>query len=224
MTATPATQQPPGQSSALVNANSSASSDWYSFFVGQFQTVNGQVSTLAEILPFFQSQEPNLVLASPDGEDGGPLYRSIASGDLAGVAGEFPGTATDDSAAAGNVGEYISDEVVQAAAVVLSNGVATDVATIDLTAGDWDVWASVATTGSGAISSLTAWANTASATDPGAPNGGLYLVSATGSPQPVGMMRVSLPAGPSTALFLSIKAGFTGAASGYGFLGARRAR
>lgn len=223
MVATPSIQQPPAQSTALVNPDSNASESWYSFFVGQFQAVGGTVSTLAQVLPFFQSQSPNLVLASPDGEDGGPSYRSIVGADLAGAAGEFPGTTTDDNALAGNIGEYVSVEVAAAAAVDLTNGSAVDIASIDLTPGDWDVWASVATTG-GVLSLLSAWSNTESEIDPGAPNGGLYLTSGSALPQPLGTTRVTVAAGQSTTLFLSINAGFTGATKGYGFLGARRAR
>lgn len=49
------------------------------------------------------------------------------------------GTSTNDSAAAGSVGEIISATTTSGSAVALTTAVAANVATIALTAGDWDV-------------------------------------------------------------------------------------
>lgn len=49
------------------------------------------------------------------------------------------GTNTNDSAAAGYVGEYISSTVASASAVALSTTVSANLTSISLTAGDWDV-------------------------------------------------------------------------------------
>lgn len=49
------------------------------------------------------------------------------------------GTATNDSAAAGFVGEFVTATVATASAVSLTTGTAADVTSISLTAGDWDV-------------------------------------------------------------------------------------
>lgn len=54
--------------------------------------------------------------------------------------GQFPGTTTNDNATAGNIGEYVFSDIVQASAVALTTGVTANVASISLTAGDWDVW------------------------------------------------------------------------------------
>ncbi len=53
--------------------------------------------------------------------------------------GQIPGTATNDSAAAGKVGEYIATTVAFGSAVSLVNATAKTVASIALTPGDWDV-------------------------------------------------------------------------------------
>lgn len=53
--------------------------------------------------------------------------------------GQLPGTATNDNASAGNVGEYVSSIIVPGSAVALTTSVAKDITTISLTAGDWDV-------------------------------------------------------------------------------------
>lgn len=53
------------------------------------------------------------------------------------TAGQLPGTATNDSATAGNVGEYVSSTVN--AFNFPATGTAGDATTISLTAGDWDI-------------------------------------------------------------------------------------
>jgi len=55
------------------------------------------------------------------------------------AAGQLPATATNDNATAGNVGEYASSIVLSGSAVSVSNGIAKDITTLPLTAGDWDV-------------------------------------------------------------------------------------
>jgi hypothetical protein len=55
------------------------------------------------------------------------------------VAGQVKGTATNDSAAAGNVGEFLTSTVATGSAVSLTSTTAADVTTLAVTAGDWDV-------------------------------------------------------------------------------------
>lgn len=51
----------------------------------------------------------------------------------------IPGVTTNSSAPTGYIGEYVESIVAQGAAVSLTTGVVTNVASISLTAGDWDV-------------------------------------------------------------------------------------
>ncbi len=51
--------------------------------------------------------------------------------------GQYVGTATNDNATAGNIGEFIS---ATGSGVALTSGVGFNTAAISLTAGDWDVW------------------------------------------------------------------------------------
>lgn len=53
--------------------------------------------------------------------------------------GQLPGTATNDDATAGNVGEYLVSDVLLSGALSLSAGTAKTITSISLTAGDWDV-------------------------------------------------------------------------------------
>ena len=74
-----------------------------------------------------------LLLLSPARADG--LYNT--SGAYA--TGQIPGTATNDNATAGNVGEVIESLIAAGTTQSLSTGVALNVTSISLTAGDWDV-------------------------------------------------------------------------------------
>lgn len=49
------------------------------------------------------------------------------------------GTSTNDNAAAGSVGEYVSNEVASGAAIALTTATPVNITSISLTAGDWDV-------------------------------------------------------------------------------------
>jgi hypothetical protein len=55
------------------------------------------------------------------------------------AAGQFPGTSTNDDAAAGKVGEFVYAQLVVGSAVNVPNGVGTNITSISLTAGDWMV-------------------------------------------------------------------------------------
>lgn len=80
--------------------------------------------------------------------------------------GQIPGTATNDSAAAGKVGEYLTANLTGGSAVnITPSGTAVNATSIALTAGDWDVGGTVcfrpgATTNvtvlQGSVSSTTA--------------------------------------------------------------------
>lgn len=54
-------------------------------------------------------------------------------------AGQYPGTATNDNASSGNVGEFISSVIPFGTALGLTTTVAANLTSLPLTAGDWDV-------------------------------------------------------------------------------------
>ena len=76
-------------------------------------------------------------------------------------------SAAADNAAAGKVGEFITSNIASASSVSMPNNTTTDITSISLTAGDWDVYANVyfAITVSQA-QELQWWINTTSATAP----------------------------------------------------------
>lgn len=141
------------------------------------------------------------------------------------------GTTTNDDAAAGKIGEFMSSLIAPGAAVGLLTGIPMDVTTLSLTPGDWDVDGVVAflptattsyrsaggaiTLTSGAALDLSSgaaaqWAG--SATVPVAPFG-----------MAVGTLRVSIAA--LTTVYLVATAAFTlSTMSGFGMIRARRMR
>lgn len=142
------------------------------------------------------------------------------------------GTSTNDSAAAGYIGELIESEVLVGSAVSLSTGTDTNVTSISLTAGDWDVWGNV-TTSSGAttvLSRVVAWINTVSATQPTKPGKGAFsrvgdfnFTAGSDITLFAGQRRVSISG--TTTVYLGTSMAFTTSTmAAYGYLGARRAR
>lgn len=69
-------------------------------------------------------------------------------------AGQLLGTQTNDSAAAGNVGEFLTTTVASGAAVAETTATPVDVCTLSLTAGDWDVSAVVDRTLTGTTATI----------------------------------------------------------------------
>jgi hypothetical protein len=65
---------------------------------------------------------------------GGTITGSLIAG-----AGQYSGTATNNDASAGNIGEYVTASLAQGSAVSLTTATAVNITSISLTAGDWDV-------------------------------------------------------------------------------------
>jgi len=103
----------------------------------------------------------NKTLTSPT-ITGGTFTTVAATGQLSGK-----GTTTNDSAAAGYIGEYVESILPYASRVTLTTtATAYNVTSISLTAGDWDVWGIVTqdASASGNISSAYSSISTTSAT------------------------------------------------------------
>ena len=141
------------------------------------------------------------------------------------------GTATNDNAAASDIGELISSTVLFGSAVAVTSSTATDITSLALTAGDWDVWGTVVTApAGGTTTSVTSgWISQTSATFPTLPNSGAMAVLSVSTPAgasnaiPVGTVRISLAA--PTSIFLSCFLTFAVSTMGaYGYIGARRRR
>lgn len=130
------------------------------------------------------------------------------------------------NANAGSVGEFISSVVAQASAVPLSSVTATDITSITLTAGDWDVWGNVGV-GSTALSVTQAYM-WISATAGTVPDGSLY--NATFFPTGINLITHSVPmlrfnVTTTTIIYLSTYTAFgSGTVAAFGGIYARRVR
>ena len=141
--------------------------------------------------------------------------------------GQIPGTATNDSASSGNIGEYVT---ATGMTIGLTTATPANITSISLTAGDWDVWADIGFTpaASTTVSALMAGTSGISATLPTVPAGGLHEIQATlttGVPQalPVGVERYSLAG--TTTIYLVAQANFAvSTLTATGKICARRAR
>ena len=143
---------------------------------------------------------------------------------------EIEGTATNDSATAGYVGEVVSSSVASGSAVSLTTSITANVTSISLTAGDWDVTGQVAFQFSAAPTAIIANINTTSATlgtvgitSPYSSLQSTTFTSGATQFQGLPMGRLSLSA--TTTVYLLAYATFaSGTSSAYGWIWARRAR
>lgn len=141
------------------------------------------------------------------------------------------GTTTNDNAAAGYVGEFISSEVAPNT-VTLSNSVIANVTSISLTAGDWDLFGCVSFTATGAVVETTiigGISNVSANVDGNFCGGALYqLVTSftTGGNQLLGGLNRRISINTTTTIYLIADAAFSGGTSlkAGGFIGARRVR
>jgi hypothetical protein len=138
------------------------------------------------------------------------------------------GTATNDNAQAGSIGEVISSSVVQGSAISLTTTIGANVTSISLTAGDWDVWGNVLFI-AGGTTVTTYIGHGISTTTATLPVGGFALspslatgiVTSQGGATP--MQRISIAA--TTTLFLVAQSQFTTSTmSAFGNITARRRR
>lgn len=141
------------------------------------------------------------------------------------------GVTTNSNAAAGQVGEYISSSILFGSSISLTSTFSSNVTSISLTAGDWDVRGVVSFTPAGTTTSsdFRVAINTVSASLPtiGAENNisasSTAYAAAGYAILPVGTMRISLSA--TTTVYLVARAIFAvSTMTAYGFIGARRVR
>jgi hypothetical protein len=146
--------------------------------------------------------------------------------------GQYQGTATNDAATAGNIGEYISSSVLLASAVSLSAGVAANVTSISLTAGDWDVEGAVHFEAQPTTQINYSAASIGSASATFGTTAGLFAASAVGnqanyddSYETVTIPRIRVSLSGTTTYYLVAKADWiTSTYKAFGIISARRVR
>lgn len=155
---------------------------------------------------------------------------SIAFSSTSGIIG----TTTNDNAASGSVGEVISSIVSSAGAIALTSNTITNISSIVLTAGDWDISGQISfqVSSTTSLTQLRGWLSTSALTLPTSASISVpqvmdsYNFTASGTQtftMPIGTGRISLSS-PAT-LYLDARAIFTiSTLSSYGWLFARRMR
>lgn len=145
---------------------------------------------------------------------------------------QIQGTNTNDSPAAGSVGEHITSTVVLGSAVALTTGTPANVTSISLTAGDWNVWGTLSVTGNSAttVTTINGSIGTVSATPSSTPGqfGVLFMngqapFATTNPTVQVGATVLKLAA--TTTVYFVVNAVFAvNSLSAYGVIHARRVR
>jgi hypothetical protein len=106
------------------------------------------------------------------------------------------GVTDNSAAAAGYVGEYQTSYV---ASLGITNSVYTNITTLTLSAGDWDVWGQVSISTGVANTNFQAWVSAASNTTPALSSGGYAALvgpsSAVGTCLQTGVQRIAVAPG-----------------------------
>lgn len=143
------------------------------------------------------------------------------------------GTTTNNSAAAGSVGEFVSSVVLVGGAVSATNITAFNVTSISLTAGDWDVWGNICYKGGATtnVRLLVGWISSTSATQPSDDNSSNVNYGVAGFvPFTTADLLFTVPgkrfslSGTTTVYLSGIALFNTSTLSGYGAIYARRRR
>lgn len=127
--------------------------------------------------------------------------------------------------------QYASATVASGSAVSLTSATPTNIATLSLVAGDWDVWGNIGFTANAATTATVfeGGISTTSNTLPVSPGDGGYSqfgisMAAAGTPPviPIGMTRINITV--TTNVYLVAQSTFAvNTMSAYGFIGARKA-
>jgi len=143
----------------------------------------------------------------------------------------YPFVKTNDSAQAGDIGEYVESVITSGSAVTLTTATAKTVTSISLTAGDWDVDGSVALVLAGTtnITDLRASLSTTTNTEDTTPGRFSHTIFTAFAPGAVTFTKEIAPyrfsLSGTTTIFLIAQGTFTVAGlTAYGLIRARRTR
>lgn len=129
--------------------------------------------------------------------------------------GQYQAINSATAATAGNIGEIVTNTVLQGAAVVLTTNVPADVTSVSLTAGNWvcsgSVWFNPAATTTSTY--WEGWISVTSATRPTAPAGGMFqyipqVASAAQAATTATVIPTAFSLSGTTTVFLSTRHGF----------------
>lgn len=147
---------------------------------------------------------------------------------------QLVGTTTNDNANSGNVGEYISATVDEGSAISLTTNTAAQIATISLTAGDWDVWGQIMYIGNASttVSGIYGKVSLSSAETAYSINGGFSSQAVGGgalftesNPASLSLAPIRISINTTTSVYLNAFSSFAvSTCSSFGGIYARRVR
>lgn len=151
-------------------------------------------------------------------------FASVAFSSTSGIIG----TTTNNNAAAGSVGEFLSSVIPFASSVSLTTDVVANLTTLSLTNGDWDIYGNITMTASGAVIALIqGWSSTLNAT---APDFSLLFynnfgtATANNASANIPVARYTVTGGPQTIYLSALTSFGSGTVSMCGGFYARRRR
>lgn len=148
------------------------------------------------------------------------IYIGIQGKGTSGVA--IYGTKAGDQGGAGVVGQVITSNIPFGSALSFTTGVIKDITSISLTAGDWDVYGNVTGHTASTLTSVTAWINTTSVTQPDYSNITITALSTNYGGLTVPSLRVNVTT--TTTVYLTALFTGSGGITGCGTIYARRVR
>jgi hypothetical protein len=154
--------------------------------------------------------------------DTGGTGNSLKIGGVAVTRGQIVGTATNDNATAGNIGEFLT---ASGSGVAMSSGNGWNACSLTLTPGDWDVWGYVGWTNAGTTTYTMVQCSISPTNSVISSQMFQMYVTTAGATYvlPPPMQRISLSA--TTTYFLVGNQTFTGGSpTGSGTINARRVR
>jgi hypothetical protein len=168
---------------------------------------------------------PSAVAAGTDGHIFRRSGTALSFGKI--LTNFITGTATNDSATAGDIGEYVSSVLPSASSVSLSNGTSKTITSISLTAGDWDITGLAqlngTLTGTFFIASIVTTTNTSGTRGDNAVSTPTMPTASIDLSLSIPEYRVSLSG--TTTYYLTANVAFTGGtATAWGRINARRVR
>lgn len=248
----------PGVGVAYLGVQSALFTNYLQIFNGDNTTGSGAISQLgfgyngaAQYRHFIQTRHQSIAAGSTGNSFAFWVNTSVATGasnaagtgnilamDVTGAGVALLGSNSSGDAGAGYVGEILSQTIVAVSAVSLSTGVQANVATITLTAGDWDVTGTIqfafgsGTTVAYARASVSTTTGTVSATSPSAWNSGGSLsdvagvgTGGAGASAAIPTTRMTIANGATTQIWLVTQSAFSVSTLGaFGLLRARRMR